>query len=188
MAFNAPHAPLHALQEDFDKYEGRYDAGWDDVRKERVAKQKRIGLLPKELVESARPEHVPSWDELTADQKNNEAAKMQTLAAMIDRVEQEVGRLTEDLRRAGELDNTLILFVSDNGACPYGDSSSEVDVVPTNGDVTLGDSTGWAWARNSPFRYYKQNQFEGGIATPAIVHWPRGSRQVREQSAGNRLT
>ena len=174
VAFNAPHAPLHALQEDFDKYEGRYDAGWDDVRKERVAKQKRIGLLPKDLVESARPEHVPAWDELTADQKNNEAAKMQTLAAMIDRVDQEVGRLTEDLRRAGELDNTLILFVSDNGACPYGDSSSEVDVVPTNGDVTLGDSTGWAWARNSPFRYYKQNQFEGGIATPAIIHWPKG--------------
>ena len=174
VAFNAPHAPLHALQEDFDKYKGCYDAGWDAVRSARVAKQKQIGLLPSDLQESPRPEHVPEWEELTPGQQGNEIIKMQTLAAMIDRVDQEVGRLVEDLRSAGELDNTLILFVSDNGACPYGNSSDETEVVPTSGAVSLGDSAGWAWARNSPFRYYKQNQFEGGISTPAIVHWPDG--------------
>ncbi len=174
VAFNAPHAPLHALQEDFDKYRGRYDAGWDAIRAARVAKQKRIGLLPADLDESPRPEHVPAWNDLTPGQKGNEILKMQTLAAMIDRVDQEVGRLVEDLDRAGELDNTLILFVSDNGACPYGGSSYKTDIIPTSGGVSMGDSTGWAWARNSPFRYYKQNQFEGGIATPAIVHWPDG--------------
>ena len=99
---------------------------------------------------------------------------MTTLAAMIDRVDQEVGRLVDDLKAHDEFDNTLILFVSDNGACPYDRRRPLLDVEPTNGDVALGDSTGWAWARNAPFRFYKQNQFEGGISTPGIVHWPAG--------------
>ena len=99
---------------------------------------------------------------------------MTTLAAMIDRVDQEVGRLVDDLKVNGDLDNTFLLFVSDNGACPYDRRRPQLDVEPTNGDIALGDSTGWAWARNTPFRYYKQNQFEGGISTPAIVHWPGG--------------
>ena len=68
----------------------------------------------------------------------------------------------------------MILFVSDNGACPYDRRRPELNVVPTNGDAALGDSTGWAWARNAPFRFYKQNQFEGGISTPGIIHWPAG--------------
>ena len=99
---------------------------------------------------------------------------MATLAAMIDRVDQEVGRLVQDLKQNGELENTLILFVSDNGACPYDRRKPRLEITPTNADDSFGDSTGWAWARNSPFRYYKQNQFEGGISTPAIVHWPAG--------------
>ncbi len=101
---------------------------------------------------------------------------MSTLAAMIHCVDREVGRLVNDLRSNKELDNTLILFVSDNGACPYDRKRPLLDVEPTTGDIALADSTGWAWARNSPFRYYKQNQFEGGIATPAIVHWPAGMK------------
>ena len=93
---------------------------------------------------------------------------------MIDRVDQEIGRLIDNLRAHNELENSLILFVSDNGACPYDRRRPLLDVEPTNGDISLADSTGWAWARNTPFRYYKQNQFEGGISTPAIVHWPAG--------------
>jgi arylsulfatase len=139
-----------------------------------VAKQKRIGLLPADLKESPRPEHIPTWEAMEPWRQKYEANRMTTLAAMIDRIDQEVGRLIVDLRSNGELDNTLILFVSDNGACPYDRKRPLLDVEPTNGDISLGDSTGWAWARNSPFRYYKQNQFEGGIATPAIVHWPAG--------------
>lgn len=174
VAFNAPHAPLHALPDDYAKYKGRYDKGWDVVRAARVAKQKNIGLLPQDLKASPRPEHLPAWKTMEAWRQGYEANRMTTLAAMIDRVDQEVGRLVADLRANGELDNTVILFVSDNGACPYDRRKPLLDVEPTNGDVALADSTGWSWARNSPFRYYKQNQFEGGIATPAIVHWPAG--------------
>jgi len=174
VAFNAPHAPLHALPEDYDKYRGHYDAGWDVIRDARIAKQKRIGLLPDELTPSPRPPHVRAWDQLVPWQRDYEINRMVTLAAMIDRVDQEIGRLVTNLCDNGELDNTLILFVSDNGACPYDRGGPRLDVEPTAGDVALADSTGWAWARNAPFRFYKQNQFEGGISTPGIVHWPAG--------------
>ena len=174
VAFNAPHAPLHALPEDYKKYQGKYDQGWDAVRDARIAKQKRTGVLPESLEPSPRPEHIPAWNDLEQWKRDYEANRMTTLAAMIDRVDQEVGRLVADLKKNNELDNTFILFVSDNGACPYDRKPARLDVQPTSANVSFGDSTGWAWARNSPFRYYKQNQFEGGISTPAIVHWPAG--------------
>ncbi|MCP4889740.1 MAG: arylsulfatase [Planctomycetaceae bacterium] len=174
VAFNAPHAPLHALPDDYAKYKGKYDQGWDVARKSRVAKQKELGILPQSLRPSPRPEHIPAWEDLEPWRRKYEANRMTTLAAMIDRVDQEIGRLVDDLRAHDELENTMILFVSDNGACPYDRKAPQLDVEPTNGEVALPDSTGWAWARNTPFRYYKQNQFEGGISTPAIVHWPAG--------------
>ncbi len=174
VAFNAPHAPLHALPEDYAKYEGRYDAGWDQIRDARIAKQQELGLLPEALEPSPRPPHVRAWEELVPWEREYEINRMVTLAAMIDRVDREIGRLVEDLRGHNELENTLILFVSDNGACPYDRKKPQLNVEPTNGDTSLGDSTGWAWARNAPFRFYKQNQFEGGISTPGIVHWPAG--------------
>lgn len=174
VAFNAPHAPLHALPEDYAKYKGRYDAGWDVVRAARARRQQELGLLPKSLQPSPRPKHIRAWSEMEPWRQGYEANRMTTLAAMIDRVDQEVGRLVDDLKANDEFDNTLILFVSDNGACPYDRRRPQLNVEPTRGDVALPDSTGWAWARNTPFRYYKQNQFEGGISTPGIVHWPAG--------------
>lgn len=177
VAFNAPHAPLHALPEDYAKYKGKYSKGWDVTRDARIAKQKQEGVIPDSLTPSPRPEHIPAWDDLTQWQRDYEANRMSTLAAMIDRVDQEVGRLIEDLKRNGELENTFILFVADNGACPYDRQKPRLNVEPTDAKTTLADSTGWSWARNSPFRYYKQNQFEGGISTPAIVHWPAGLKQ-----------
>ncbi|MBL6765220.1 MAG: arylsulfatase [Verrucomicrobiae bacterium] len=179
VAFNAPHAPLHALPEDYAKYKGRYESGWDEIREARVVKQKELGLLPAELRASPRPEHVPAWSGMARWKRDYEANRMTTLAAMIDRVDQEVGRLVSDLKKNGELENTLILFVSDNGACPYDRRAPLLDVEPTNAKTALADSTGWAWARNSPFRYYKQNQFEGGISSPAIVHWPAGLKVAK---------
>ena len=102
---------------------------------------------------------------------------MAAYAALIDRVDQELGRLFRNLQAGGEFDNTLILFCSDNGACPYDRRSTGPEREPYEPETAWSDSTGWAWARNTPFRFYKQNQFEGGIATPGIVHWPAGLKQ-----------
>ncbi len=174
VAFNAPHAPLHALPEDYAKYKGRYTEGWDEIRDARIKKQIQMGVLPKNQKPSPRPPHIRAWNDLVPWQRDYETNRMVTLAAMIDRIDQEIGRLVNNLRANDELDNTLILFVSDNGACPYDRRAPLLDVEPTNGDIALGDSTPWAWARNAPFRFYKQNQFEGGISSPGIVHWPDG--------------
>ncbi len=161
VAFNAPHAPLHALPEDYAKYKGRYTEGWDEIREARIKKQIQLGLLPDTLTPSPRPPHVRAWKDVVPWQRDYETNRMVTLAAMIDRVDQEVGRLVDNLKEHDELEDTLILFVSDNGACPYDRRAPLLDVEPTNGDIALADSTPWAWARNAPFRFYKQNQFEG---------------------------
>jgi arylsulfatase len=176
LAFNAPHAPLQPLAADYKKYLGRYDAGWDVIRAARVAKQRQLNLFGRDLEPAPRPDHIPAWSALAPETQVWEARRMAAYAALIDRVDQELGRLFADLQSCHELDNTLVLFFSDNGACPYDRVSDGPDRQPYEPDVTWSDSTGWAWARNSPFRYYKQNQFEGGIATPAIVHWPAGLR------------
>jgi arylsulfatase A-like enzyme len=174
VAFNAPHAPLHPLKEDYEKYRGRYDVGWDVIRGARINKQLELGLFGGELHPSPRPDHVPAWSGLSEERRGWESRRMAAYAGMIDRVDQEVGRLLNNVEAAGELDNTFILFVSDNGACPYDRRHTGIDKEPFVADTRWSDSTGWAWARNSPFRFYKQNQFEGGIATPGIVHWPAG--------------
>ena len=177
VAFNAPHGPLQPLEQDCKKYLGRYDAGWDSIRAARVAKQKQIGLLPSGLEECPRPNHVRAWDQLTPEQRSWEAKRMAAYAGLIDRIDQEMGRLIANIEKAGELDNTLILFFSDNGACPYDRAHPTPEVEPFDPKSHWSDSTGWAWARNSPFRYYKQNQFEGGISSPAVMHWPAGLKQ-----------
>jgi arylsulfatase A-like enzyme len=174
LAFNAPHAPLQPLEADYKRYLGRYDLGWDAIRAQRVARQQELGLFESNVEPSPRPEHIPAWDRLTPEVRSWEARRMAAYAALIDRVDRELGRLVADLERTGELANTLILFFSDNGACPYDRRTTGRDREPYLPDTTWSDSTGWAWARNAPFRFYKQNQFEGGIATPAILHWPAG--------------
>lgn len=179
IAFNAPHAPLQPLKQDYEKYLGRYDAGWDVIREARVAKQEKLGLLGKPAQPSPRPDHVPAWKDLAKATQEWEVKRMTAYAGLIDRVDQEMGRLVKDLEVKGELDNTLILFLSDNGACPYDRRNAGMDKMPYDPTTRWSDSTGWAWARNAPFRFYKQNQFEGGIATPAIVHWPKGLKTAK---------
>lgn len=174
MAFNAPHAPLQPLEQDYRKYQGRYREGWDVIRERRLQKQKDMGLFGKAVEAGARPEHITAWNSLSPEKQAWENNRMTALAGMIDRVDHEIGRLIADLKANDELDNTLILFLSDNGACPYDRRSQGKDKDPWNPGAHWTDSTGWAWARNSPFRYYKQNQYEGGVATPAILHWPAG--------------
>jgi arylsulfatase A-like enzyme len=174
LAFNAPHAPLQPLEADYQRYLGRYDVGWDAVREARHARQEELGLFGESVTPSPRPDHIPAWDTLPPAIQDWEARRMAAYAALVDRVDQEIGRLVANLERHGELDNTLLLFVSDNGACPYDRVNKGINQQPFDPETSWSDSTGWAWARNCPFRFYKQNQFEGGIASPAIVHWPAG--------------
>ncbi len=174
VAFNAPHAPLQPLKQDYEKYLGRYDAGWDAIRAARVEKQGKLGILGTGTVACSRPDYIPAWKDLTPERKSWEAKRMTALAGMIDRLDQEIGRLVADIEAKGELDNTMILFFSDNGACPYDRNNVHMDRPPYEPDTKWSDSTGWAWVRNTPFQYYKQNQYEGGISSPAIVHWPAG--------------
>jgi arylsulfatase A-like enzyme len=174
VAFNAPHAPLQPLEQDYKKHLGRYTSGWGRLHAARAKKQNELKLFGRDLEPCPRPAHIPAWDSLSPELRDWEARRMAAYAALIDRLDQEIGRLLADLIAHGELDNTLVLFFSDNGACPYDRPSTGRNRPPFDSRTSWSDSTGWAWARNTPFRYYKQNQFEGGIATPAIAHWPAG--------------
>jgi arylsulfatase A-like enzyme len=174
VAFNAPHAPLQPLKQDYEKYRNRYEGGWDKMNATRFAKQKETGILPADTTPSPRPEHIPAWKSLSPEIRDWESRRMAAYGALIDRVDYETGRIIADLEASGELDNTLIVFLSDNGACPYDRNNKGMDQEPYLPTTAWTDSTGWAWARNTPFRYYKQNQFEGGISSPAVFHWPAG--------------
>ena len=179
MAFNAPHYPLHCLEEDYRIYEDTYKVGWDKIRTQRQAKQKELGLFGKDyLTPAPRPDHVNAWDKLTAKEKDWEAQRMAAYAAMIHRVDIDLGRVIEHLKAKGIFDSTLILFVSDNGACPFDRTGIRngkgIEARPWDPKSYWCYSPGWAHVCNTPFRLYKQNQHEGGITSPAIAHWPAG--------------
>lgn len=173
VAHNAPHYPLHTLKEDYEKYQGRYDEGWDRIRAQRYAKQTRLGLIsPSKAKLSERPDHVPAWNSLSKDDQRWESNRMAAYAGMVDRLDREIGRLVDHLRAKEVLDNTFLLFVSDNGACPF-ERTKGKELEPFDSNSYWTYDTGWAHVGNTPFRFYKQNSHEGGIASPAILHWPK---------------
>ncbi len=173
VAFNAPHYPLQAPEEAVKKYDGLYNKGWDQLRKERHARQIESGLLPAKWKLSPRPEHVPAWDSLSVEEQEWEASRMEVFAAMVDVLDQNVGRLVAHLKAKGEFENTLFLFCSDNGACPF-ERTRGRNLKPWDPKSYWTYDASWAHAGNTPFRLYKQNQHEGGISSPLIVHWPAG--------------
>lgn len=170
MAYNAPHYPLHVKKKDFLKYEDRYTTGWDAIRQERFEKQKQLGLLPASVELSPRPPEVAAWESLTEDEKHWEAERMAAFAGMVDCVDQNVGRLVQHLVSIGELDNTVFMFCSDNGACPF-ERTKGKEFRPWDPKSYWTYDEGWAHVGNTPFRWYKQNQHEGGISSPLIVSW-----------------
>lgn len=170
LAYTAPHDPLMAWPEDIQKYEGRYDRGYNDIRKERYDRQLEMGLID-ESYKLSEATHG-DWDTLDTDLKSEEIRKMEVYAAMIDRMDQNIGRLLGVLEETGRSENTLIMFVSDNGA-----SAEMVHIDDDYGEIgtmTRWSSLGPRWANvsNTPFRYYKNYSYEGGINTPLIAHWP----------------
>jgi arylsulfatase len=173
IAFNAPHYPLQAKETDVRKYKGRYAAGWDHVRQERYRRQQQMGLISEQTQLSPRPDYIPAWEDLTPDERKWEEARMEVFAAMVDCVDQNVGRLVTWLKERGLYENTLILLCSDNGACPF-ERTRGKNLRPWDPDSYWCYDVGWAHAGNTPFRWYKQNQHEGGISSPLIAHWPNG--------------
>ncbi|MCH7751382.1 MAG: arylsulfatase [Planctomycetes bacterium] len=172
-AYNAPHYPLQAPEEAVRKYDGRYDDGWDKLRVERHRRQLKSGLLPAKWQLSPRPDHVPAWDSLSEEERQWEADRMEVYAAMIDLLDQNVGRLVNFLKQKGVFDNSLILFCSDNGGCPF-ERTKGPDLHPWDAKSYWTYDASWAHVCNTPLRLYKQNQHEGGISSPLIVHWPDG--------------
>lgn len=196
VAFIAPHFPLHALPEDIEKYKDQYTAGWDLMRSKRFFRQKEMGLLNTVLSDLepdvGPPYHFPDafeklgpgeinrpvpWDELTEEQMKFQATKMAIHAAMVDRMDQEIGRLLEQLKKMNEFENTIIFFASDNGASAeimvrHGGHNPAVPMGSAESYLCLGP--GFSSAANTPFRRHKTWVHEGGISTPLIVHWPEG--------------
>jgi arylsulfatase A-like enzyme len=196
LAFVAPHFPLHALAPDVRRYEDRYLEGWDVLRQERAARVRELGLVdsppaardaqlsPRYLapdlldkVGAGEVTHAGAWDELTPAQQRFQATKMALHAAMVDRLDQEIGRVVEHLRNDGQWDNTLIIFLSDNGAdatlIVRGDGH-DPQAAPGSAASFLCLGPGWASAANAPLRRQKVWVSEGGVATPLIAHWPAG--------------
>lgn len=198
LAFTSPHFPLQAPAEDIERYKDRYKVGWDVVRQERWRRQRELGIvsgflsapdpevipahnLPaKALLERVGPGemlHIAPWDELTDEQKAFQAAKMAVHAAMVDRMDREIGRVIDQLKAMGAFENSLILFMSDNGASAEQIIRGEGHdpKAPIGSARTfLGLGQGWATTANTPFRLYKIWNHEGGVATPLIARWPAG--------------
>ena len=174
LAYTAPHYPLHAWPEDIAKYEGTYDDGYEAIRETRYARMVKMGLIDPE--KSPLPEWTDrDWNGLSKGEKAKEIKRMEIYAAMLDRVDQNIGKVLAKLKEQGKLDNTLIMFASDNGACAEGSGAHiKSDKLEDFGTVASYETVGQSWAtvQNTPLRKWKNYSHEGGVRTPLIVSWP----------------
>jgi arylsulfatase len=169
IAYTAPHYPLHAPPADIERYRGRYRMGWEKLREQRHARQLEMGLLDPRWKLSDTDSAAYDWATANQDWEDH---RMAVYAAMVDRMDQNIGRLLQTLRDLGLETNTLVMFLSDNGGCS--EEPGGRDTSQTPGIVSTYTAVGpaWGWAQNSPFRRYKSWVHEGGITTPFIVRWP----------------
>ena len=169
VAYTAPHYPLHAWPVDIARYRGKYKIGWDELRARRHRRMLEMGLVQKHWKLSPRDPRSPKWQ----DVKDKDAwdLKMAVYAAMIDRMDQNIGRLLAKIKEIGRADNTLVLFLSDNGGCA--ESVNNTPKIPPGPMASYRTvELPWANASNTPFRKFKSWDHEGGIATPLIAYWP----------------
>ncbi|WPR71951.1 arylsulfatase [Flavobacterium sp. NG2] len=189
VAHVAPHWPLHAKPEDIKKYQGSYLKGWDELRKERFHKMQKLGIIPASAKLSEKDADIQDWESLSDEKKIEMDKRMAIYAAQIDCMDQGIGRIIQTLKKNKQFDNTIILFVSDNGGClepiSRGKSKTTVDLGTKKSFESYGKP--WANTSNTPFRNYKKWQHEGGISTPLIVHWPKGikSKGVLRSQVGH---
>ena len=199
VAYTAPHWPLHAHDRDIAKYKGRFDVGWDKLREERLARMVEMGIIHENWLLTDRDESVEPWEE--AENKEWQARRMEVYAAQIDCMDQGIGRILQSLKDTGQWENTLIIFLADNGGCaeelteqhkdwiaasknewPVGTLitrdgreiryGNSPDIVPGGEETYASYGVPWANVSDTPFRLYKHWVHEGGISTPFIVHWP----------------
>jgi arylsulfatase A-like enzyme len=192
LPYHAAHYPLQAREEDIAKYRGKYKRGWDILRQERFERMKKIGIIPKgarlsppednihkfrghpngdEEIRERIPLYRP-WNKLSEKEKDDLDLEMAVFAAMVDRMDYNIGRIIKNLEENDQMNNTIILFLSDNGSCPY-DSNRNFDHPPGGPASFRSLSAPWANLGNTPFRFYKQYGHEGGSRTHFIVHWPK---------------
>lgn len=180
VAHNAPHFPLQAPADEIAKFRGKFLEGWDKLRSRRHARQLEMGLVDQAWEIAPRPNAIKSWESLTGEQKDQFDHLMAVYSATVAHMDKAMGNLVAGLRERGLLDNTLILFMSDNGgnaeAGPEG--RAQGDPSDPKSDWYCGES--WAFLQNTPFRRYKHFNHEGGIATPLIAHWPNGIKARNE--------
>jgi len=187
MPFTAAHFPLMAPAEDVAKFKGKYMRGWDVIRRERFEKQKKLGIIAADAELPPALANSYDWDKLTAEDKDRFDTLMAVYAAVISRVDRAIGTLVERLRASGELDNTLILFMCDNGGNGESGPDGRLNGKGTPGSAQSVVWTGMNWAtmQNTPFQYFKHFTEEGGIATPLIAYWPKG---IAAEQRGAKVT
>lgn len=191
LAFTAAHSPHLVPQEYIDMYKGKFDKGWDTVRNETLARQKQMGIVPENTELPPRNPDVSAWDGLSADQKEIYAREQEVFAGFLTHTDAQIGRFLDYLEGTGQLNNTMIILISDNGASMEGgvngtlnnyhffnylpeSFASLLDNIDEFGGTKAYNhyATGWAMAGNTPFKRYKQNTHEGGIHEPMIIHYP----------------
>ena len=189
----AGHAPHHAPREWIEKYRGAFDMGWDRAREQIFERQKQMGILPAETDLTPRPDWIEPWDALSADQQKLYARMMEVFAGFMSHTDHHIGRLIDFIEHIGELDNTIVVAISDNGASAEGGPHGSLNEAMFFNRVEesfednlarideLGSPTtfnhypfGWTWAGNTPFQRWKREVHEGGVADPCIIHWPKG--------------
>mgnify|MGYP000471755253 CR=1 FL=1 len=186
IAHNAPHFPLQAPPDDIARFRGQYMAGWDKLRQQRHARQIQMGLVSRDWPLSPRAPAVPAWEDVRPQERERFDQIMAIYAACVERLDRSVGRLVAALKERGLLDNTLLLFLSENGGNAESGPNGRLEGPgsPGSGDSTVFCGESWATLQNTPFRRYKHFNHEGGIATPLIAHWPariRDAGQLRHQ-------
>jgi arylsulfatase len=184
LAYTAPHWPIHAHDQEIAKYRGKYKSGWDQLREQRYQRQIASGLIPAAWKMTPRDPEVPAWESLDESQRDQCDHRMAAYAAMIDRVDQKIGDLLATLKKHDAFDNTLILFLSDNGACAevalLGEGDPVKDRAPNTPLTRPALGKAWANACNTPYRLYKHFAHEGGANTPFIAHWPARIKPGRD--------
>ena len=170
LPYTAPHFPIQAPAEDITKYRGKYKIGWDVIREQRYERMEEMGLIDEKWTLSPRGPRAPKWEDVK--DKDIWDLKMAVYAAMIDRMDRNIGRILAKIRSLGKEENTLVMFLSDNGACAE-DVNRTPNIPPGPMESYRSVDLPWANASDTPFRKFKQWTHEGGIATPLIVKWPK---------------